>query len=576
MSHTLNGIAAGGGITIAPVYVMGASSLAAPNKVADDENHEAQRLRDSFSLINHGLRQIGDQAEAEFGRPIMTIRTLQTVINDPAVRQLAMDMLIENHWTAEWTVEQLVDRLQKLSTIAVSSPFWVGVVHDLGQRLLSHLLQEPIPDVANLDHRAVVIAHSISPTQVVRLDRQLVAALVTDEGGATSHFSLLSEELAIPSVVATHGVTKYAHDDMVAIVDGIHGKVILQPSPQEIDQYQKMAGQYARENSALGKLKHQETRSTDGQRIRIAANMSLPDEINSITHSGAEGVGLFRTEFMLMEDARFTSEDAQFAIYKQVATAMPERLIVVRTLDIGSDKLVQDASYDDGSNPALGLRGLRLGLAHQELLRPQIRALLRAATYGKIAIMFPMVTTLAEFRQSRQIVDEERQKLTDEGIKIPDNVQVGMMVETPAAVTMIDQFAQHADFFSIGSNDLSQYLFAVDRTNGQVAPLLQTLHPAMLRSVLHVIRQAHNEGKWVSLCGNMAALHVAEPLLLAMGLDEFSVPSDHILPLRHLISGLSVRQLQPLLHQALALENADEVEQLIKHSLPELYQAEQN
>lgn len=555
---------------------MGASSLAAPNQVADDENHEAQRLRDSFSLINQDLTKIGQQAEQEFGRPIMTIRTLQTVLNDPAIQQLALDMLMENHWTAEWTVERLADHLKKLSTVAVSSPFWVGVINDLGQRMLSNLLQKPIPDVANLDHRAVVIAHSISPTQVVRLDRQLVAALVTDEGGATSHFSLLSEELAIPSVVATHEVTKYAHNDMVAIVDGIHGKVILQPSPQEIDEYQKMAGQYARDNQSLGKLKHQETRSSDGQRIQIAANMSLPDEVDSIVHSGAEGIGLFRTEFMVMKDARLASEEAQFAIYKKVATAMPDQMIVVRTLDIGSDKLMQDTNYDECENPALGLRGLRLGLDQPDLFRPQIRALLRAATYGKIAIMFPMVTTLAEFRQARAIVDEERQHLLQDGIQVPEDIQVGMMVETPAAVTMISQFAKYADFFSIGSNDLAQYLFAVDRTNDKVALLYQTLHPAMLRSVFHVIRHAHNEGKWVSLCGNMAAMHVAEPLLLAMGLDEFSVPSDHILPLRHLISGLSVRQLQPLLHQALDLEDAEQVEQLIRHSLPELYQAEQN
>lgn len=574
MSRTLNGIAAGGGITIAPVYVMGASSLTAPVKVTSDENHEAQRLRDSFSFTKLDLVKIGQQIEEEFGHPIMTIETLLTILNDHAIQQLGMDMLVENHWTAEWTVEQLVDRLKKLSTIAVSSPFWVSAVNDLGQRLLSHLMHKPIPDVANLDHRAVVIAHSISPTQVVRFDRQLVAAIVTDTGGSTSHFSLLSEELAIPSVVATREVTKYVHDDMVAIVDGIHGRVILQPSPQEIDEYQKMAGQYARENSSLGKLKHQETRSADGQRIRVAANISLPDEIETVTHSGAEGIGLFRTEFMVMEDAQLASEEEQFRTYKRVVTAMPERLVVVRTLDIGNDKLVDGFQYDEGKNPALGIRGIRLGLAHEELLRPQIRALLRAATYGKIAIMFPMITTVDEFKVARQLVNQERQQLVDSGFKVPEDIPVGMMVETPAAVSMADQLARYADFFSIGSNDLAQYIFAADRTNDDVDYLFKVLHPAMLRSVLHVIRQAHNEGKWVSLCGGMAAMHVAEPLLLAMGLDEFSVPSDNVLPLRHLVSGLSVRQLQPLLHQALDLENAAQVEQLIKKSLPDLYQAD--
>ena len=573
MSHTLNGIAAGGGITIAPVYVMGASSLTAPAKAANDENHEAKRLHDSFSLTRKDLVNIGQQVEQEFGHPIATVQTLITSIDDPNIRQLAQDMLIENHWTAAWTVEQFVDQLKKLSTVAVSSPFWNNAVNDLGQRMLSHFLHKPIPDAANLDHRAVVIAHSISPTQIVRFDRQLVAAIVTDLGGSTSHFSLLTEELAIPGVVATHDVTKYAHDDMVAIVDGIHGKVILQPSPQEIDDYQKMAAQYTRENNFLGRLKHEETRSTDGQRVRIAANISFPDEMETVLNSGAEGVGLFRTEFMVMKNAQLASEEEQFRAYKGVATALPGQLIVVRTLDIGNDKLVDHLNIDDdGLNPALGMRGIRLGLAHEELLRPQLRALLRASAYGKLAIMFPMITTVTEFQQARQLVDEESQRLKEQGYDVADDIQVGMMVETPAAVSMADQLAQYADFFSIGSNDLGQYLFAADRTNDEVNYLYQALHPAMLRSILHVIRQAHNEGKWVSLCGEMATLHIAEPLLLAMGLDEFSVPSDHVLPLRHLISGLSARQLQPILHKALNFQNGDEVEQLIRQTLPNLYQ----
>ena len=573
MSHTLNGIAAGGGVTIAPVYVMGASSLTAPAKAANDEDHEAKRLHDSFSLTRKDLVKIGHQVEEEFGHPIATVQTLITIIDDPDIRQLAQDMLIENRWTAEWTVEQLVSQLKKLSTVAVSSPFWNNAVNDLGQRMLSHLLHKPIPDAANLDHRAVVIAHSISPTQIVRFDRQLVAAIVTDLGGATSHFSLLTEELAIPGVVATHEVTKYAHDDMVAIVDGIHGKVILQPSPQEIDDYQKMAAQYARGNNLLGKLKHEETRSADGQRIRVSANISLPDEIRMVADSGAEGIGLFRTEFMVMKDAQLASEERQFQAYRKAVTAMPDQLIVVRTLDIGNDKLVDNLDVDDGQlNPALGMRGIRLGLAHEEMLRPQLRALLRASAYGKVAIMFPMVTTVAEFRKARDIVDQEIDHLKQQGYDLADDIQVGMMVETPAAVTMADQLAQYADFFSIGSNDLVQYLFATDRTNDDTKSLYQPLHPAMLRSIFHVIRQSHTEGKWVSLCGEMAALHVAEPLLLAMGLDEFSVPADHVLSLRHLISGLSARQLQPVLHKALNLQNASEVEQLIKKTLPDLYQ----
>lgn len=574
MSHTLNGIAAGGGVTIAPVYVLGASSLTAHQKVTKDQNHEAEVLRDSFSLTRQDVQKIGDQLEDELGHSIVTIQTLLAILDDPDILPLATDMIVENHWTAAWTVQQLVDYLRKLSTIAVSSPFWANTVTELGQRLLSHVLHQPIPDIANLDHRAVIIAHTITPTQMLRFDRQLVAAIVTDTGGSTSHFSLLSEEFAIPGVAATKDATQYAHDDMVAIVDGIHGRVILKPSPQEIDDYQKMAAQYAKEHNSLGKLKHRETITADGRHVRIAANLSVPKETDTVVDSGAEGIGLFRTEFMVMENARLADEDEQFKAYKRVVTTMPERLVVVRTLDIGNDKAVSNLHFDEGENPALGMRGIRLGLAHDEILRPQIRALLRASAYGKIAIMFPLVSTVEEFRQARTIVDEESQHLKSQGVDIADDIQVGMMVETPAAVSMADQLAEYADFFSIGSNDLAQYLFAADRMNDDVNYLLQSLHPAMLRSILHVIRAAHTEGKWVSLCGEMAAMPSAEPLLLAMGLDEFSVPSEDVLPLRHLIAGLSVRQLQPLLHKALNMSKAAKVEKLVKKSLPNLYQAD--
>ena len=571
MSRLLNGIAAGGGITIAPVYVMGASSLSAAEQVANDENHEAQRLHDSFSLTKNDLQTIHQQVTAEFGHPVVTVQTMLAVVDDPGVRRLAQHLLTTNHWTAEWTVDQLVARLQRLSTVAASSAFWTSVVHDFGQRLLSHLMHQPIPDVANLDHRAVVVAQTISPTQLLRFDRQLVAAIVTDTGGATSHFSLLTEELAIPGVVGTKEATKVAREGMVAIVDGIHGEVIFQPSPQEIDHYQKLAAEYAREHDSLGRLKYQPTRSADGRQIKVAANLALPDELDAVNHSGAEGIGLFRTEFMVMGAGQVLGEEQQFQVYKKLVTSMPERQVVVRTFDVGADKAMVGVG-DAQANPALGIRGIRVGLRYPDLLRPQIRALLRASVYGKLALMFPMVTTLAEFQQARQVVDTEIAQLRQAGVDVADHFEVGMMVETPAAVMMADQLAQYADFFSIGSNDLGQYLFAADRSDSEVNSLLQPLHPAMLRATLHVIRAAHTEGKWVSLCGEMAANYLAEPLLLAMGLDEFSVPSETVLPLRHLISGLSTRQLQPLLHQALNLTDATAVERLIKKSLPNLYQ----
>lgn len=571
MSQVLNGIAAGGGITIAPVYVLGAASLSASLKVSDNENHEAERLRDSFSLTRNDLVQLGRQAKQELGHDIVTIQTQLTILDDPQVRKKVAGLIKENHWTADWAVQMTMHDLARVSTLAVSSPYWAATVEDLGQRLLSHLLNRPIPDTEDLDHRAIIIAHKINPTQVIRLDRQLVAGLVTDSGGPTSHFSLLSEELAIPAVVGTEDATKFAHNDMVAIIDGIHGRVILQPSPQEIDKYQQMAGEYARRSDKLGSLKNQPTVSADGHQVRIAANLSLPSEVKNILGSGAEGVGLFRTEFMEMENGHLASENQQFNTYKRVITAMPNEPVVVRTLDVGNDKLLGEMSNDRQTNPALGLRAIRISLTDEKTFRPQIRALLRASTYGKMLIMFPLITTLDEFIKARKIVDEEQANLTKEGYQVAADIQVGMMVETPGSVFMIDQFAKHADFFSIGSNDLVQYMFAADRTNEKVNYLYQSLHPAVLRAIWHVISSAHAEGKWVSLCGEMATMPAAEPLLLAMGLDEFSVPCEHVLPLRHLIKGLSVRQLQPVLHQSLDMVSASEVEELVKKKVATLY-----
>lgn len=358
-------------------------------------------------------------------------------------------------------------------------------------------------------------------------------------------------------------MTEHADDDMVAIIDGTHGRVILQPTPQQIDQYQRLASRESARLRELGVLKHQDTVSADGHHFEVAANVALPRESDELATSGAEGVGLFRSEFLFLHQDTLPDEETQFQAYRKLLLAANNHRVVVRTLDIGGDKQLAQVPLERENNPFLGLRGLRVSLAYPGLFRTQLRALLRASAYGQLAIMFPMVATVDEFQQAQRMVDQEKNRLTQEGIPVGKEYEVGAMVEIPAAVAMADQLAQYADFFSIGTNDLIQYLFAVDRGNGQVASLYQSLHPAVLRAVKQTIDCAHAEGKWVGLCGEMATIPTAVPLLAAMGLDEFSVPLSQVLPVRSQIRRLKVRQLQPLIHQALAAHSPAEVRALV-------------
>lgn len=572
MSRIIKGIAAGGGITIAPVFVFGAASLSAVQKKTNDVNHEVQRLHDSFSLTRRELLVLAKQTGEKFGRPLQTIETQLTVLNDHGFQDQVGQFIKDGSWTADWAVQAKLTSLNKLSTVAVSSPFWNNAVNDLRQRILSHLLGRPLPDFSKMDHRAIIVAHRLSPTQVIELDQRLVAGIVTDTGGSTSHFSLLSEELSVPVVVGAKGTADAVHDDMVMIVDGIHGCVVLSPSPAEIEQYHQLQEDYEKRRQAALYLHDKQTISKDGIHYQVDANLSLLSELSTVRKSGAEGIGAFRTEFMFMGRPDLPSEEEQFQSYREVVQKMDGRPVTIRTLDIGNDKTISSIHLPAELNPALGMRGIRVSLNHPHIFRTQLRAILRASAFGPVRIMFPLIATINEFQQARGMVDEEKQALQDQGVEVDPNIEVGMMVETPSAVTMADELACYADFFSIGSNDLTQYLFAADRNNEKVAYLYQAMHPAMLRTVHQVIRSAHAEGKWVEICGRMGALTRAQPLLMAMGLDTFSVPADHILPLRQLIHGLSRRKLQPLLHQALSLQTAAEVEDLVRQEVSQLYQ----
>lgn len=574
MSLLLNGLAASNGIAIAPAYLLVGSDLSVQKQHTNDKDHEVTRLHDSFAFSRQELRRIRDQAHERLGqRAAAVVDTQLAMLGDPALFAMMRQEIMQSGVTAEWAVKQTTDHYLTIFEKQNDNDYLQArgtAMRDVAKRLLSHLMAVELPDPQKLDHRAIIVAANITPTDTAQFDRRYVAGVVTDTGGRTSHFTIMSRTLSLPVVVGTKTATTEIQNGDLLIVDGIHGKVIVRPTEEELEQYRLLAGKFAREQEAWGAVRNQQTISADGRHFEVAANVGTLADMEDARKNGAEGIGLLRTEFLYMNQSRLPSEEEQFRAYKQFVAGMNEKRVVARTLDVGGDKRLGMVPLPSEANPYLGFRAIRIGLARPEILRPQLRALLRASVYGRLAIMFPMVATLEEFHQARAILEEERAQLSSAGVPLAQNVELGMMLEIPAVAMMADIFAPEVDFFSIGSNDLIQYLFAADRGNPRVAYLYQELHPAVLRTVKRVIDAAHAEGKWVGMCGEMAGNPLAAPLLMGMGLDEFSMNSNRILQIRSLIKKMNTRQLQPLVHRALNAQSAPEVAELVRTALPEL------
>ena len=574
MSILLTGLAASSGITIAPAHLLVESDLSIKKQHTADENHEVARLHDSFALSKTELQHLSKRAHELLGQRAVTIIDTQiAILDDPTLQKKIIDRINSHHDTAEWAVKRVEDYYLSIFERKNDNEYLYAratALRDVTKRVLSHLLNVPLPDPGLLDHRAIFVANNITPTDTAQFDKRYVAGIVTTNGGRTSHFTIMSKTLSLPAVVGVKDATAIIHDGDLLIVDGIHGKVIVNPTKEEVEHYRLLAGKFIQEQQKWGALKDKQTVSADGRRFEVGANVGTFADVIDAQEDGAEGIGLLRTEFLYMSKDELPTEEQQFNAYKRFVSAMNGQRVVARTLDIGGDKKLGMVTLPHEDNPYLGFRAIRIGLARPEILRPQLRALLRASVYGRLAIMFPMIATIEEFQAARAILDDEKEKLEQAGIQVAKNIEVGMMLEIPAVAVMAEHFAKYVDFFSIGSNDLIQYLFAVDRGNQQVAYLYQELHPAVLRMVRQVIEAAHAEGKWVGMCGEMANNPYAVPLLMAMGLDEFSMSSSQILRVRSLINQLNTRKLQPLVHRAIHAETAAAVQELVKKYVPQV------
>ncbi|MDJ1621521.1 phosphoenolpyruvate--protein phosphotransferase [Listeria monocytogenes] len=567
MAKELKGIAASDGIAIAKAYLLVEPDLSYEKTEVTDVESEVKRFESALEVSRTELSMIREKAAKDLGEDKAQIfDAYLLVLNDPELTGPIEESIKNSKTNAETALQETTDMFIGMFE-SMDNEYMrerAADIKDVRKRVLSHLLGVTIPNPALIDEEVVVVAADLTPSDTAQLNRNFVKGFVTDIGGRTSHSAIMARSLEIPAVVGTKEVTASVAKNDIVIIDGLEGNVIIHPKEEQIAHYEKIKSDFALQQAEWDKLKNEKTVSKDGVHVELAANIGTPNDLEGVISNGGEAVGLYRTEFLYMGRDNFPTEEEQFEAYKAVVSGMDGKSVVVRTLDIGGDKTLPYLELPEEMNPFLGFRAIRLCFANEELFRTQLRALLRASVYGNLKIMFPMIATVNEFRQARDILLDEKAKLKAAGTEVSDSIELGIMIEIPAAAVLADQFAKEVDFFSIGTNDLIQYTMAADRMNERVSYLYQPYNPSILRLVKMVIDASHKEGKWTGMCGEMAGDQTAVPLLLGLGLDEFSMSASSILKSRSLIKRLDQSEMVKLAEEALNKSTAEEVVELVE------------
>lgn len=563
----IKGIAASNGIAIAKAFKLIEPKLTVEKTTITDVDAEVELYKSALVKTTEDLQKIKVKAAQNLSEEEAAVFDAHiNMANDPELLTQTTDKIKSEHVNASYAFDEVSNMFIMMFESMDNEYFRerAADIKDIKKRILAHLLGVKVNDPSTIDEQVVIIAEDLTPSDTAQLDRNFVKGFATNIGGRTSHSAIMARSLEIPAVVGTKTILEDVKDGDMIILDGLEGNVIVNPTQEQISHYKEVATSYEAQKAEWAKLKNEATVSKDGQHVELAANIGTPKDVEGVLANGGEAVGLYRTEFLYMGRDNFPTEEEQFEAYKAVLEAMGDKPVVVRTLDIGGDKELPYLHLPKEMNPFLGYRAIRLCLDDTDLFRTQLRALLRASAYGKLRIMFPMIATLNEFRSAKALLLEEKAKLVAEGVTVSEEIEVGMMVEIPSAAVLADQFAKEVDFFSIGTNDLIQYTMAADRMNEKVSYLYQPYNPSILRLVKMVIDAAHKEGKWTGMCGEMAGDQTAIPLLLGLGLDEFSMSATSILPARSLISKLSKVEMAELAAEALNKSTVEEVIELVE------------
>ena len=557
MTKMLKGIAASDGVAVAKAYLLIQPDLSFETVSVEDTSAEEARLDAALEASQNELSLIRENAVASLGEEAAQVFDAHMmVLADPEMIGQIKETIRTKKINAEAGLKEVTDMFIAIFEGMEDNTYMqerAADIRDVTKRVLANLLGKKLPNPASINEEAIVVAHDLTPSDTAQLNKKYVKAFVTNIGGRTSHSAIMARTLEIAAVLGTNNITELVKDGDVLAVSGITGEVVINPTEEQIAEFKAAGEAYAKQKAEWALLKDAQTVTADGKHFELAANIGTPKDVEGVNDNGAEAVGLYRTEFLYMDSQDFPTEDDQYEAYKAVLEGMNGKPVVVRTMDIGGDKELPYFDLPKEMNPFLGYRALRISISEtgNQMFRTQLRALLRASVHGKLRIMFPMVALLTEFRTAKGILEEEKAKLVAEGVAVADDIEVGIMIEIPAAAMLADQFGKEVDFFSIGTNDLILYTMAADRMNEQVSYLYQPYNPSILRLIKNVIKAAHAEGKWASMCGEMAGDQTAVPLLVGMGLDEFSMSATSVLRTRSLMKKLDTAKMQEYANRAL-------------------------
>lgn len=570
----ISGILASPGIAFGKALLLKEDEIVIDRKKisADKVDQEVERFLSGRAKASAQLEAIKTKAGETFGEEKEAIFEGHIMLlEDEELEQEIIALIKDKHMTADAAAREVIEgqatALEELDDEYLKER--AADVRDIGKRLLRNILGLAIIDLSAIQEEVILVAADLTPSETAQLNLQKVLGFITDAGGRTSHTSIMARSLELPAIVGTGSVTSQVKNGDYLILDAVNNQVYVNPTNDVIEQLRAVQEQVATEKAELAKLKDLPAITLDGHQVEVCANIGTVRDVEGAERNGAEGVGLYRTEFLFMDRDALPTEEEQFAAYKAVAEACGSQAVIVRTMDIGGDKELPYMNFPKEENPFLGWRAVRIAMDRKEILRDQVRAILRASAFGKLRIMFPMIISVEEVRALRKEIEIYKQELRDEGKAFDESIEIGVMVETPAAATIARHLAKEVDFFSIGTNDLTQYTLAVDRGNDMISHLYQPMSPSVLNLIKQVIDASHAEGKWTGMCGELAGDERATLLLLGMGLDEFSMSAISIPRIKKIIRNTNFEDAKVLAEQALAQPTTDELMTLVNKFIEE-------
>ncbi|WP_410041735.1 phosphoenolpyruvate-protein phosphotransferase PtsI [Klebsiella pneumoniae] len=570
----ISGILASPGIAFGKALLLKEDEIVIDRKKisADKVDQEVERFLSGRAKASAQLEVIKTKAGETFGEEKEAIFEGHIMLlEDEELEQEIIALIKDKHMTADAAANEVIDgqatALEELDDEYLKER--AADVRDIGKRLLRNILGLAIIDLSAIQDEVILVAADLTPSETAQLNLKEVLGFITDAGGRTSHTSIMARSLELPAIVGTGSITAQVKNGDYLILDAVNNQVLINPSNEQIEALRSLQAQVAEEKAELAKLKDLPAITLDGHQVEVCANIGTVRDVEGAERNGAEGVGLYRTEFLFMDRDALPTEEEQFAAYKAVAEACGSQAVIVRTMDIGGDKELPYMNFPKEENPFLGWRAVRIAMDRKEILRDQVRAILRASAFGKLRIMFPMIISVEEVRALKKEIEIYKQELRDEGKAFDESIEIGVMVETPAAATIARHLAKEVDFFSIGTNDLTQYTLAVDRGNDMISHLYQPMSPSVLNLIKQVIDASHAEGKWTGMCGELAGDERATLLLLGMGLDEFSMSAISIPRIKKIIRNTNFEDAKVLAEQALAQPTTDELMTLVNKFIEE-------